>query len=329
MTKVLLISTVICVISLLLYSHFSATPDIPRGTVILICGASSGIGEELAYQAADTGAILVLAARSEDKLLKVRETALARGAQEVVVIPCDFSDVVGSSVVINKTVELFGKLDYLVLNHAGVPLGPFLAAKSMQDPAFIEKIFRVNLFSFIELALHGLPHLEASLGHLFVTSSTFAEMPHNYGMALYSSTKHAMNGFFYSLQQELLAKESPVSLTIGSLGLIATHDMEDLWKNDTLPINLISGTLDKTAQGILEAYTTRPRTWTYPKGPTYFMRMMWYFNPWYQEMTVNQNKQPGSSGRGYKPYVEKFNEKIQIAAKNRFSTGYNEEMPLK
>ena len=310
--------------AVILYSHLTSVTKLPPGTVVLICGASSGIGEELAYQAAEDGARLALVARSLDKLVRVKEEALVRGAQGVEVLVSDFSDVVGSSAVVNRTVQRFGRLDYLVLNHVGAPLGPFLAVKSMQNPAFIEKIFRVNFFSNIQLTLEALPHLEASLGHIFVTSSTFGEMPINYGMALYSASKHAMNGFFYSIQQELLAKKSPISLTLGALGLILTPDIEQLWKNDTLPINLISGSIQNSARGILDSYTSRPYTWSYPALPSYFMRAMWYFNPWFQKMAVFQSKQPGSRGWGYEASVLKWEEKVHIATERRFGSGYNE-----
>ena len=127
--KKLLGAIVACLASSLVYKSLSPVPDIPPGTVILICGASSGIGEELAYQAAEKGANLVLVARSEDKLLRVKERALEKGATAVEIIPYDFSQVEGSGVVVSKTLEMFRKLDYLVLNHVGAPLGPFLSNK--------------------------------------------------------------------------------------------------------------------------------------------------------------------------------------------------------
>ena len=317
MTKYLFGAVAVCVISVLMYKNLSKVPEIPRGTVILICGASSGIGEELAYQAAEKGANLVLVARSEDKLLRVQEEALNKGATAVEIISYDFSDVEGSSIVVNKTVERFGKLDYLVLNHAAFPLGPFLANQYMQEPSYIDRIFKVNFFSMIEIALHGLPHLEASSGHLFVTSSTFGEVPINYAMSLYCASKHALNGFFYSLQQELLAKKSPVSLTIGALGLIWTPDMESLWKDDSLPVDFIAGTMELAAKEMLDSYTSRPRTVTYPAFPNNFMRASWYYNPWYQESAVAQ-------GNGYEADLTKWEKKVEVARERRFSQGYSE-----
>ena len=78
--------------------------------VVLICGASSGIGEELAYQLAAHGAKLVLVARSQDKLDKVRTELLNRGTPEenVLIISFDFSDVSKSKEVVDQTVNKFG-----------------------------------------------------------------------------------------------------------------------------------------------------------------------------------------------------------------------------
>ena len=321
MTKYLFGFVAVCVISVLMYKNISSNSirELPRGTVILICGASSGIGEELAYQAAEKGANLVLVARSEDKLLRVQEQALKKGATAVEIISYDFSDVEGSSIVVNKTVERFGKLDYLVLNHAAFPLGPFLANQYMQEPSYIENIFRVNFFSYIELTLSALPHLEKSLGHILITSSVMGAVPVNYGWSLYASSKHALNGFFYSLQQELLAKKSAVSVTIASLSLIWTPDMESIWKDESMLIDAVAGTIENAAEGILDSYSTRPRTWTYPKFANYLQMAMWNYNPWYQELAIyNYNTD------GYDANVAKFQQKVKITQQRRFSTGYND-----
>ncbi|KAL5263716.1 hypothetical protein ACHWQZ_G008927 [Mnemiopsis leidyi] len=325
MKKYVLGATAVCLLSVLVYRNVSTIPDIPGGTVILICGASSGIGEELAYQAAEKGANLVLAARSEDKLLRVQEEALKRGAGAVEIVPADFSDVAGSGVVVEKTLEKFGKLDYLVLNHAGLPFGPFLAAEYMHDPAFIEKIMKVNFLSHIEIALKALPHLEGSSGHIYVTSSTFGEVPINYAMSLYCTSKHALNGFFYSLQQELLAKESSVSVTVGALGLIWTPDIASVFENDPIPKDVIAGTMEGAARGMLDSYTTRPRTLTYPVFANVFMRLLWYFNPYFHEMMISQNKPRGSEGNGYDANVADWKEKTEIASKRRFMQGYQKD----
>ena len=144
-------------------------------------------------------------------------------------------------------------------------------------------------------------------------------VPVNYGWSLYASSKHALNGFFYSLQQELLAKKSAVSVTIASLSLIWTPDMESIWKDESMLIDAVAGTIENAAEGILDSYSTRPRTWTYPKFANYLQMAMWNYNPWYQELAIyNYNTD------GYDANVAKFQQKVKITQQRRFSTGYND-----
>ena len=310
------VPVILVIISALLYYFLSPTPPLSdeqltaqlNDKVVLICGASSGIGEELAYQLAAHGAKLALVARSQDKLDKVKAELLRRGLSEenVLIIPYDFSEVAGSKDVVEKTVEQFGVLDYLVSNHAAIIARPFLSQSYLQDPAYIEKIFRVNLFSHIQLAVHALPHLEKQKGHMYFTSSILGEVPlYQYG--IYCSTKSAMNGFFYSLQQELLARESPVSLTIGALGLVWTKEISQLKSlngADQLP-GWATGKLEDCSRGIMEAYVTRPQTMTYPRFAGNLFRATWYFKPNFNEGMVQQLKPEGSEGTGYKEIVER------------------------
>jgi len=274
--------------------------------VVLICGASSGIGEELAYQLAAHGAKLVLVARHQVKLDKVRTEIIKRGASEedVITISLDFSDVSRSKEVVDQTLEKFGALDYLVSNHAAIFTGPFLGLPHLQDPGYIEKIFRVNLFSHIQLAVHAIPHLEKNNGHMYFTSSLAGEIP-AYISSLYCSTKHAMNGFFYSLQQELLARESSVSLTIGSLGLILTKERSELLPHGHPYPVWSKGSLEECSRGIMEAYITRPQTMTYPRIAGMIYRANWYFDPHFHEGIIQRFKPKGTKGRGYKEVVEK------------------------
>ena len=292
--------------------------------VVLICGASSGIGEELAYQLAPHSAKLVLVARSEEKLEKVRSELVKRGTPKdsILVISFDFSNVAGTKEVVEKTVEKFGGIDYLVSNHAAIVPGPFLAFPKSQKPEFLEKMFRVNVFSHIELAVQALPHLEKSKGHMFFTSSMAGEVSF-YASGTYCSTKHAINGFFYSLQQELLAKESPVSLTIGSLGLIWTKEMEQVFDstNRAAP-SWATGDLEECSRGMMESYITRPQTFTYPRLAGKVIRGLWYLLPNYHQLTIQTMKPKGAEGMGYEELVESRTAQDEVSKKMNYQQGY-------
>ncbi|XP_063681717.1 hydroxysteroid 11-beta-dehydrogenase 1-like protein [Bolinopsis microptera] len=327
---------ILLLISVSLYYLLSPAPPLSdeqltthlKDKVVLICGASSGIGEELAYQLARHGAKLVLVARNQDKLDVVKEGVVKLGATDVQTISFDFSDVKGSSGVINQTIAWFGKLDYLVSNHAAMIQGAFLGFPHQQEPDFIERIFRVNLFSQIELAVHALPHLEASKGHMFFTSSGAGETPF-FSMAIYCSTKHALNGFFYSLQQELMARESPVSLTVGAFGFIKTKDLSQLIINEDgeNAMNIpawATGDVKECARGMIESYISRPPTMTYPKLSNNLGRAMWYFLPvpTFHNAMMGASKRPGAVGNGYQESLDFVNDGREKMEKLKFQQGY-------
>lgn len=320
MKKEIVIAILICIVGLMLKNRFQPAPKFPEEKVVLICGASSGLGEQMAYKLAESKANIVLSARSEDKLLKVKKECLERGAAGVEIIPFDFSNAKDSGSVIDKTIEKFSKLDYLVLNHAAAPGSPFLATEIFHDPDYIETLFRINMFSNIQLVLKGLPYLEKSSGHILVTGSVIAQYPINYEMALYASTKAALMTFFYTLQQELIAMESPVGVTVGNLGLIWTPDIESLFQGTI--VKYFSGDQDETVAGMINAYTTRPRYWSYPFGGTVYMTTMWQIFPWFHEMALKIGQVPGSSGYGYKEKVEEWNKRREISASRQFQRGY-------
>ena len=295
-----------------------------KDKVVLICGASSGIGEELAYQLAEHGAKLVLVGRDQDKLAAVKEGVMKLGVSnhDVQSISFDFSDVKGSSGVINQTVAWFGKLDYLVSNHAARINGAFLGVPYQQDPAYIERIFRVNLLSHIELAVHALPHIEASKGHMFFTSSLAGEGPF-YLRSIYCSTKHALNGFFYSLQQELLARESPASLTIGAFGFINTKQVSEMTAGEPVGVpKWAQGDVKVCTRGMMEAYVTRPLTMTYPKIAAYVHRILWYFLPSFHDYKIKTARPPGSQSTGYQESLDKLERAEKKAKKLKYQLGY-------
>ena len=246
-----------------------------KDKVVLLCGASSGIGEQLAYKLGAQGAQMLLVARTQSKLDKVKEGAIKAGAKRVETFSYDFSDVENSGNVVAKTIKLFGKLDYLVLNHAAMVSGFLISNERYQDPKFISRMFDINVLSFYQLTFRALPYLEKSKGHIFATSSMSGEVPGAISN-LYTSTKHALNGFVYSLQQELLARKSPVGVTVGAFGLIVTDDMKAmLGENLDLTPGFARGDVDECAVGMMDSLITRPRTFTYPLMAGKMLRMFW------------------------------------------------------
>lgn len=301
--KGLFLWLVVLALSIVIYRHVASSYQSENSLfnkVVLVCDASSGIGEELAYELAKQGAQMLLVTRTGrsesllntlkdgklgspqaqlqisahtwQMLLKVKDKALSLGSPRVELMSFDFGNVTGAHFIVDKTIELFGKLDYLVMNHAEIPRGSILKVHQHQNVDYIDRTFRVNVFSFIEIVMRAMPYLEQSQGHVFVTSSTLGEVPAAQ-FPVFAATKHALNGFFYSLQKELIESDSPVTLTVGNLGEVRTKTRMPLFK---LP-KWLTGDQSECAQGIKDSLISRTRTFTFPKIHPYFVKSLWYF----------------------------------------------------
>lgn len=179
------------------------------GKVVLITGASEGIGAAAAVAFAREGAKLVLAARSAERLAAVAADCIAAqpGAQ-VLCQPTDVADEAAVNALVAAAVTRFGVLDVVVAN-AGMTMWCRLDA--LEDLGVLERLMRVNYLGAAWLAAAALPHLRRSQGRLVAVSSLagMTGVPERSG---YAASKHAMFGFFDSLRIE----EAPhgVSVTL-------------------------------------------------------------------------------------------------------------------
>src|SRR5689334_13214154 len=114
--------------------------DAFRGNVVVLTGASAGIGREMALQLASRGAELVLAARSPEPLEEVAEACRARGGSALAV-PTDVGDEAQCRALVEAAAEAHGRIDTLV-NNAGI--GMWARFDEMRDLAPFERIMRVN-----------------------------------------------------------------------------------------------------------------------------------------------------------------------------------------
>lgn len=181
--------------------------------VVLITGASSGIGAELARQFAAGGARVALAARDGARLEEVAVACRAQGA-EAFVVACDVSIEADCQRMIQQTVTHFGRLDVLV-NNAG--LGSSAPFESITDLSIFETLMRVNYLGSVWCTAHALPYLRKTSGRIVAISSLtgLTGVPKR---TAYAATKHAMAGFFDSLRIEL--DGSGVSVTVVYPGFV-------------------------------------------------------------------------------------------------------------
>lgn len=178
-----------------------------RDSVVIVTGASSGIGREIALGLARQGAHLALAARRPAPLQHIAEEARAEGGAAVAV-PTDVTDPAQCETLVARTVERFGRLDTLV-NNAGISMA-FLF-EELQDLTLPERIMRVNYLGSLYCTHYALPHLAAARGRLVGVASLTAKtgVPMR---SLYAASKHAMAGFFDSLRIEL--EDRGVTVTV-------------------------------------------------------------------------------------------------------------------
>jgi short-subunit dehydrogenase len=186
--------------------------------VIVITGASDGIGAELARQWAARGrsdVALVLAARSVDKLEAVAQACRAGGAQ-VLVQRCDVGVQADCNALIEAAAKAFGRIDTLV-NNAG--MSAHANFDEVTDLSWYETLMRINHWGSVWCTHAALPYLKASRGRIVAVAS-LAGLVGVPGRTAYCGTKFAMTGFFEALRIELYG--AGVSVTIAYPGVVAT-----------------------------------------------------------------------------------------------------------
>jgi short-subunit dehydrogenase len=223
--------------------------------VIVITGASSGIGLATAAMAAGKGAKLVLAARSAQVLQELVSEILASGAEAICVV-ADVGRRQEMEDVAAAAIERFGRIDTWV-NNAGVAIYGRLEEVNEQDS---RRLFDTNFWGVVNGSLAAMPHLRQSRGALINVGSEVSEavVPLQ---GMYSASKHAVKGFTDSLRVELLAEKTPVSVTLIQPTAVNTpypeHARNYMEKEPKLPSPRIDP--KQVATAIIDAATSAER----------------------------------------------------------------------
>lgn len=229
-----------------------------RENVVILTGASSGIGRELAYQLAYQGAWLALAARDQARLEAVAAECRALGGRALVV-QTDVAQRAQCERLVERTIAEYGRLDTLV-NNAGITM--WARFDELQDLAVAEKIMQVNYFGSLYCTYAGLPYLKERRGRIVVVCSLSgkAGVPMRSG---YAASKHALAGFFDTLRIELAPYG--VSVTVVYPDFVATESHQRAFGPDGKPLGLSPLQVGKImpaevcARGILRAAGGRRR----------------------------------------------------------------------
>lgn len=184
-----------------------------QGTVVLVTGASSGIGEASARDLAAHGATVAIAARRADRLESLASEIESAGGKALA-IECDVTDRAQAQAAVQRTVDELGRLD-TVVNNAGVMLlGPIEGAPVDEWDAMVD----LNVKGLLYVADAALPHLlkaaedEPRQVADLVNISSVAGRSANKGSGVYNATKHAVGAFSESLRQEVTQRHVRVSL---------------------------------------------------------------------------------------------------------------------
>lgn len=192
----------------------SGAPDSPR--VVLVTGASSGIGRATAHVLAARGDRLVLTSRSGDVLEQVRQECVARGAADVLVLRCDVGDGEAVEQLFDKALTRFGKVDGVVHAAAVLAYGRF---EDVPAEVF-DRVLRTNVTGTANVARAALRLEDQEQLSVVVVGSVLGKMTTPL-MSPYATSKWAVHGLVRTLQIE--ARKTPgVSITLVAPGGVNT-----------------------------------------------------------------------------------------------------------
>ncbi len=176
--------------------------------VIVITGASSGIGLVTARNAARAGARVLMVARSEDVLRDLVAELQGEG-HRVEAKAADVGDAAAVEAAAAYAVEMFGRIDTWV-NDAGVAIYAKLADTPLDEH---ERMFRTNYFGTVNGCQAAIPHLRQNGGALITVASVAADMSTPV-MGAYAASKHAVKAYVEALRMELGEAGDPIQVTL-------------------------------------------------------------------------------------------------------------------
>lgn len=187
-----------------------------EGKVVLVTGASSGIGEATAIAVAEEGASVALVARRADRL-EALSAKIKEAGGEALAIVADIADEVQARDAVLKTHEAFGRLDILI-NNAGVMLLGLIDGANTEE---WRRMINVNVLGLMYTTHAALPLMKAQgTGHI-VNVSSVAGRKARTGSGVYSATKWAVGAFSESLRTELF--RSNIRVTLIEPGAVETE----------------------------------------------------------------------------------------------------------
>lgn len=230
----------------------SRTAAFFRDKAALVTGASSGIGEELAWQMTQDGAMVTLAARRKELLEGLAARIVASGKPRPLVVECDVTKDGDLERAVAATVREFGKLDVAIAN-AGFGVSGPLKELSIDD---YRRQFETNVFGVLRTLYAALPEIEKTKGNLVIIGSIAGWLPMP-GASPYAMSKFALRSLANSIGPEL--EPLGIKVTLISPGWVASNfgrvdkNGKPREKNPNPPPAAFVMPADKAARQILTA----------------------------------------------------------------------------
>ena len=259
----------------------------PKGKVVIVTGASSGIGEATARQFGREGSRVVLAARRVDKLEALANEIKGMGAgADVLVVQADLSKLEDIQSLIQKTLEKFGRIDVLV-NNAG--FGRLDWLEKLDPVKDIQGQFDVNVMGVVQTKREALPvMIQQRSGHI-IQMCSMAGLVGTPTYTIYSACKHAVHGFSEALRREVKPWGIDVSMVYpgGVSTEFGSHAGIKRKTKATTPKFMLL-TAEQVADAVV-SLVRRPRAmWIIPWLWTFTMWMNRNFNWFVDYTTINR-----------------------------------------
>ena len=248
--------------------------------VVIITGASSGIGEMTAIKLSQLGAKVVLAARNEDKLNEIKQQIIAFGSQAIS-IKTDVSIETDIKKLINKTMDKWGRIDILISNAGQYIQGPINEIGEME----FKNSFAVNFYPSVFAVKSLIPIMSKQKSGQIVFINTLDTKKGIIGDAAYVAAKSALDGFGDVLRQEV--KDIGIKVLTVYPGRIDTPMIQDI------KVPWISRKLspEKVVNGIIKGINRNKATVVVPVTSSLLgvlnelfpKRMDWFFNNFHLE----------------------------------------------
>ena len=204
--------------------------------VVWITGASSGIGKALALELSKQHTKIILSSRNEEKLQAVKEQCSY--PKNVKILPLDLADHIIMNDKVTEALQLFGSIDILI-NNGGISQRSLAIETQLSVD---KKLFDINYFGTVALTKAVLPYFaKQKAGHIVTITSVVGKI----GTPLrssYAASKHALHGFFDSLQVEVF--KDNIAITLVCPGFVRTDVSKNALTADGSPQNKMDNATD-------------------------------------------------------------------------------------